>query len=1539
MIVIMLTVSIAVAYAQNDMVNATDADAADAVGDGTEEQFFVSDGLEFSVPVYDSISAIAEKTRKDKIIIRGSTTEGSTVRFFINNPSIPAQVLETGLFSVEADETGEFSATIKLIESVHLGKFGLNELIIRITKPDGSREEITKYLMIDLTPPRLHLKDIKDVLNSSKVMLEGYIDEEGTVRAVVDSKSPVAVAVSNKTFSQQIDIGADGNHTLDVIAADTAGNNATRHYDLRVDTNPCTITFENPEVFSEVQRFSIASISGKTSEPKCTVKIFNVGTGLNISADLLKTRGMELLMTEFEVGVGGIIVGRAKELNSGEDAKFSTQIALSQAPAQLTSTGQYYYGSTYSQQMPQQQMQTKNVIIFITEDEAGNVNVEQKVINFEPGSLQWKVGRIYTVPNTVYSNNLMAERSTGVDVSVMYDVFFYGGDAISNVVATSSLDGTRYDNKFVSVSETYSHYFEDENRLFVLTKLKVKPVAGDIKQLKEDLGGKEIGNTGTGLQIDFALDTVISYRMGTASPSEHVYLKHAVGVETPFDYTKFLTPEIINKTLGILDDWIEFLEKAVDIAEKATIATTVGCVAMTVYSWLAGGATPENEKRMYMVCDRVWCPTIPPDCEKVKKVTSVEGREYVYDEEKEKYYAPGDKEKEEPLELQPKPEDVAFRQEVDGMTTTYRWVPGSKARTLEGRPICAQGENAIEIRSVNESQVPIRFKSTVSRRGGARSTGTFQAGSRTPMTTEAGTLRYACTTLNQSAYAAASATSGSVGCYSEGPPGFHETKCWPADADALNDEGEVNPYDDVFLSLQCGCVSGVRGHLSNFLRVSEGMKKCLQQAMIGEVRGGYCERLFAQYVCDLITWAIKKFLTGKGFGSFSSGEGSTFRGNFKEVNERLQQRYGGLIMNRFGLSTDQLVHKACIAAITGDWSDLRDVFQRATRVPVAPVIGPMIPESRFNAWNPFTGEASINYYLTLGILSGGQRVTGTVKIVCDKREPGGEYCPPGAPVIIYEEGVFVETDSSIETNIFYTDEKARYWGNVAILDLTYQLGDQTKHKIKKEQIIRKSPMIAQCHFQVVPPGIMCETISGALQAVEYRSSALSPSGVSTYYPGNSVVVKSEVASMAPSIAGAEAGPQPDIYLVYSLTKPNNDAVTNKDDPNKLASWKIDLSGAKGIYVNNVHTFAEAVGVSGVAEQLVVEGEKVGLSTLGIDKSVVLQEGDEMTVKAENAVDYSDRKILLFSVADSDAFDCSQDGMDFRCTAKEQAVVNKITYSIEAVGEDDSVRMRIFAGPDVLETRVLPAPRKSRLTRQAPETDFPPGNYKLNLTLYHDVDQNGIIDNRDDLVPFGREQVQSKQLSFTFRDVPPKDCKENPKVEFVLPLKDSLITQDMKTFYTKNSEVVFTMWDDCKEIESAALYDQKSWLSATEAAREWNARPENADKQKKEPYEGYYINKLDRIEPDPVTGTYSFLGPQQLKYQYNSGDAFDLIIRAADAEGKTGEAAITVIKSGQESLVLGTPLELECQRKGGTCKPNCADDETDLGPCDGERCCK
>ena len=208
--------------------------------------------------------------------------------------------------------------------------------------------------------------------------------------------------------------------------------------------------------------------------------------------------------------------------------------------------------------------------------------------------------------------------------------------------------------------------------------------------------------------------------------------------------------------------------------------------------------------------------------------------------------------------------------------------------------------------------------------------------------------------------------------------------------------------------------------------------------MIGEVRGGYCERLLAQFVCDVITWGVKQATRPETNIGFDTSEGYSLRNNFNQVNERLKARYGNIINNRYGLTSQDLVHKACIAAITGDWSDLQTVFKEAGRVPVAPVIGPMIPESRFNAYDPFTGKAQIIYYYTLGILSGGQRITGNVRIMCDPHEPGGEYCPPDRQVTLHQEAIYVDPSGSIQRNVQVLDDYARWWGNVVVLELQYQ---------------------------------------------------------------------------------------------------------------------------------------------------------------------------------------------------------------------------------------------------------------------------------------------------------------------------------------------------------------------------------------------------------------------------------------------------------------------------------------------------------------------
>ncbi|MBW3014348.1 hypothetical protein KY335_03845, partial [Candidatus Woesearchaeota archaeon] len=1216
-----------------ESANANEAETRSGLTFVTKQDIQVSSTVvDTSIETGEDLEDVPPKINTDFMTITGTTEPGATVRIFINSDRFPAQILENGGFSVVADGNGNFSATVKLYETVFKGILGYNEITIRFTDASGNILEEKRTIIIDVTAPRFFLSTIQEVRNNSVIPIIGSLSEEGTLKAIIDNSTFINISVVDKSFNTSVDVGA-GEHNLTLEATDVAGNVAIQTFEIKVDNTPCKLNLD-PKLFSENQHFSIATIMGNTTEPRCRVQIFNVGNNNTITVTEVRQQGIQEFVTEFEVGVGGVIVGRGKEVNSGDDAEFSTQIALAQAYSPIT-TG-----------MTQQQQNllavSPNRILFIVIDEAGNEYTEERTINFEPGSMVWKTGRIQTIPNTVYSSNLMAEQSNGVPVSVVYDLYYTGPatEPLRNIKATAALDANKFDNKYISVEETKSFFYEDENRLFVMTKLRILPIRQDLKAVKDDLGEGEIGNTGTGLQIDFSLKTMVSYQLGQASLNEPVFIQHAVGLETPFDYTKFLTPEMINDTIKLLDDWIEFLEDATKFAEDATLALTVGCVGSTVLSYVAGGASPANMKRTYMICDRVWCPTIPPDCANMNKVvTDNRGQRYVYDDTSESYYNLEDTKKEKPIPVVEG--SVTFESQNEDLRTQYRYVTRDKA-IVGGQPVCPPGQNAIEIREVNVSKKPLLLKRPSSA-GGVQ-------------LYEAGSVRYACTSLSKEDYNKASAQSASVGCYSEGPPGYHETKCFPDNADNVNDDGQVNPYDDIFISLRCGCVSGVRGHLANFLRISQGMKKCLQQAMIGEVRGGYCERLFAQFVCDIITWAIKKVIGTGRYGSMDSGEGSVFRGNFQEVNNRLKERYATLIQNQYGLTPMQLVHKACVGAITGDWSDLRNVFQQATRVAVAPVIGPMVPESRFAAWDPFTGEAAINYYLTLGILSGGQRVSGSLRIMCDKSKPGGEYCPPGAPTLIYEEGIFVDVDQSLEKNAFYTDEHAKYWGNLAVLDLTYQVGDQVKRNVKEEQILRKSPFVAQCHFQLVPPGIVCETIAGGMQAIEFKEARTTPQ-ITSYYPGNDVLIKTTISAISPMLEVVQGAGEalPELYLAYNLKKPNSVIVTNKNDRTELEKFKINPADQKGIFVSKLLQFGESVG--GPAEALVWEGNKIMISRLGFTDPIYFEPGETKTFNAEvvSPPDFAGvkRAITFLELEHADGVDskirCTPSGYSATCT--------------------------------------------------------------------------------------------------------------------------------------------------------------------------------------------------------------------------------------------------------------------------------------------------
>lgn len=1516
-------------------------------------------GLDFSAPVSDTIASAGVTSQSSLTISagQGSYPSGTKIKVFVNSKDIASRIQENGKFEMEVNQDGQFNATVLLSSLKYNNVVGLNEIIVEVNEPGKSRQDITKYVRLDNVHPRIYRNTINNVINTKEVKVTGYVDEKAKLTAKVsnsangkNSTSDIPLKDDN-TFDYSLTLGEDGKYEIELLATDEAGNPSLDKFSVNVDTTPCTITEikDKQKLESEVQHFTIVEIKGKTSDPGCKVKIVNTGENYNINASEVDDYIRNSLRSEAsgELSVEGLIVLGFKEEKSNSKGEFSAMIALRHNIKEVSKNVKDPLARGDRELLDDQLLGENNIQIVI-EDDAGNIDSDTIKVKFDPGSSFWKLGRIQTLPNTVYSNQLFAEQSNGVEVSVMYDLYYIGPskNLLKNPTVSVTPDGTKLDNSHISLGETFYHYYEDEGKLFVLTKLRVSPKATNVKELKDAISGNEIGHngdfgiTGSGLQLDFALTNLVSFQLGEdpPRPNEQIYLTHAVGVETPFDYTKYLTPEMLEDMIGEIENWNKLLEKAVKIADDATLAFTGLCVVKTAYDFV-GGATDQSLKSTYWLCDRVWCPSIPPKCENIAKISYDKdtNARFVYDEVTGQYVGPNG------ATSSTAPGEVIFEQSAqsasggqEGDTSaTYRWISGEEAKYSTGVRICEGNSNAIEIRTRNESSGSLII-------GGQR-------------TTAAEAIRYECTTKNKTDYYSQSARSGVIGCYNPEAPNFDGVKCYPGSAEALASDGGADTYDDLFTSAKCGCFSGVRGNLANVLRVSQGFKKCLQQAQIGEVSGAYCERLFAQFTCDLAAGLVENTFDLQGTKNpiddwkAVKGSGSNTRYNAGQVKDKLQNRYGGILQHRFGLPSQDFVRKACIGAITGDWSDIEAAFRQAGRIPVKPVVGPMMPESRFTSWNPFTGEAGINYYLTLGILSGGQEVTGTMKIICDRRESGGEYCPSDKPLLIYEENVYVAPDGSIQKNIFYEDSRARYWGNVAVLELSYLEGGNQKHISMKESITKKNNLLAQCSFEspLNIIGITCTTISGGLLAAEFKDATFSPN-VNTYYPGNDVYIKSDILSTSPKLlegssAGSVSGSgtskfdneDTKLYLVYYITDPSGQIETNADNINKLREWKVDLQNVKQKQLFLLKHFEDSFSTN--AQSKFWSASKVRFDR---GQVITVPSGDRVIITAKggqgtntNPTNLGPRDIGEVSIhEDQKRIDCVKQASSFICTNDRttEFKADSVTYTVVAFDTDTTGALTLsFSGGDINVN--LGTPSNQRIG-----SSIGVGSYNVNLTLYHDVDNNKIIDGKDDFVPFGNNKMQTKMLSFTYNNVVPQDCRAPPQLEILSPNSDSIVTEDLRS--SLGSGVEFTFWDDCSDVKSVRLYDSKTYDVMMKTVRDLEQRQASIT-EIEQAYASHAIDALTSFSRS--SGGAYVLGDRsaQLKYSYRDGERFDLIVRAEDHNGNVGEERVSVSKSGGSGIVSATPVEVEqCRISGGSCRISCDPSQRNLGACGDGVCC-
>ncbi|MFA6888183.1 MAG: fibronectin type III domain-containing protein [Candidatus Woesearchaeota archaeon] len=1123
------------------------------------------------------------------ILLKGTTAENARVYVFVNRDANP---YAQSMFEINGTYF-EVNVTLNPYSYVD-GVKGRNIIEIDSWDTNNNKAVKTYTVDVDVGSPLLTVNELPTYTNTNKINISGATEYDATVGFFIDDKSKGSIYITNESgyFNYQLDVGTSStNHTISVEAADAAGNIATYEKIIYVDREDPHLDFYTS--FAGTTHYKLFRIDGQT-EPDAQITVTNYGEFSGCEDANFQTKygecdylanvngpgpfqSLEALIdpTSLMVDLLSMGIGVPTSTVAGPDGNFS--IILSLLPGEAN-----------------QQLVGKNTLIFNVTDIAGNKYDTKKEIKYQPSCIDWTLEKTTTYPMNLYTQDMTAGNIIG---SSLFELRYLGGgvpeigkltvkedETGGNLVVkegsveigtTESLyymqsyGGLENSNEFITISSQTvksTSYDKDTGKIYLYVPVTINKYTANVDELPEQFG--------------VYLDVYMTYTDGNGDLANcHLYPALSYDIQKPESVTKWLSPTMINQSIELLDGAINVTESAIKYLTWGARATTLACGAMIAFNYVRGfeGATNvetssgeqcnANLKSIYSVCDRILCPSIPEPCDEVSPVNgyTVNGKVYTAGQGTLEYDAQNtlNNKIETDTAIQTKyqtyqkaypsasfsdfwtesqksdtkkgdPTVVDLAKSIGSYDTTLT-VPSKYETTYDGKKVTIQyldvgeelasGKSAGE-RYIDDCQDPKSTKTIILFTGLEKEdTPGFSIGGSKASQSQS----VWCSEKTKEDLGSPSAKD-IPGCYNEECPQFDNVKC-------LFGKGYgINPAEDLFGSLQCGCITGAKGHLENLLKVMYGAKKCLQQALIGETTAGYCERLMSYFVCDILTQIFKHIFsslshgTGAIAGMFNQDRLDNYQDNAEDISTGLKDRYGNIVTDRMGLSTDSIVNKACLAAFTADWSVLEDALDAIVEeVPVAPIAAAQAT-SRPYGFDPFTGKITIAYNVYLGIVPGGDTVI-KAWMECDRNYEGGEYCAESNTdkIDLVAKGKVpgqLTKDGFFDQNIMYIDQNSASWYNKLVVQLSYNLGGE----LKTDQIIKpitKNGDISMldCKFSLAA-GIDCSIgaefmdlangVGGTVQLYSNtQGTQLSPN-INTYYPNNQVSALVKVMNAYPN---------------------------------------------------------------------------------------------------------------------------------------------------------------------------------------------------------------------------------------------------------------------------------------------------------------------------------------------------------------------------------------------------------------------------------------
>lgn len=1028
-------------------------------------------------------------TNEKRVTISGSVSDSQYPLYYVLN--LDGDLANLGALREVTLDGNRFNFTITSLAE------GSNS--VRIISTDSVNKniftgQVFSNVLVDKEKPvidisRIYFKSNTD--GKKKAFLDGEnidTNSNSIVLNITVDGIELNYTFNNKTETSEI-IGGNielelnlknGKNSLDLKVVDAAGNLAHKAHQINYDNEKPEIVEDSlkPDaVFEEKNvHFFLQNIEGKTNKPNVNMVVFTIPEdstnqyGDRISCNSYENVFFRNLNNAEDDGNSEPIpnipdgqlsllslISQKNELTSNENGDFETLISLQEKNLEFDDLNSTKVSS----------VKTKNTICMVLVDKFGNEKIEDFSVTFDAGNTLWDDVEITVTPSTVYESELLqleeGERTgTGnVEVGIIAQFQYLGSSQVKDITSVKVIKDTKAypDTKYVNVETSRINYAyeKDNNLLTVFVPVSVKQIENqDDRDERDWFDEIEIG---FGMSIVYNLEE-IDVPIDTVNP---VYFQTKIVVENTQDW---LSVEQIEKAQAFLNKTIKVTEQFTEGMKWASLGGVVYCTyakfqnawdrAKIEVSDSEDKKTEYNEadRKLYMACDRVAGLPAPYTCDSTdnKFVSEDEANLGIS-------YKQGDK------------VVGKFKPTIGGKCSTEtvpngKWVSGSgkkyKDESSSGFSHTVESELDFDKQCLpyNEEENSINY-------------GTFR---------------------------------GQV-CYSPGAPNFDDTKCnfFGADTSGTaqnNWEGSgvsgKASSTSILSSIRCGAVVDTYSHSKNLLKIQQGIYDCLEQAKIGTVKGSYCQRLFGQAVCDIATNVILPELQ-QSSNSQTPVEGAgerkptfDFFGQMNDNKEKFENRYDGSILSQSGLSSDSIINKACLGAITGDWSALTEnILSSIEANEVEPTFGPPFPESRLQGYDPVTGQLSIRYLFTYGALSGGQAITSKVELICDKGYNNAEFCPDEGIIVSSEvnagsfksKTLVVRQGGSKQESQIITEAPARVWYNKLRITHTYDMKGTKQTKVQEFPIAHKAEtLFAQCSFSAgllgAGAGFSCDSIFG-----------------------------------------------------------------------------------------------------------------------------------------------------------------------------------------------------------------------------------------------------------------------------------------------------------------------------------------------------------------------------------------------------------------------------------------------------------------------------